>query len=566
MTSIKTEYKPYLLITIMGLLFFLPYLGLVHLFDWDEINFAEAAREMIVTGDYLTVRIDYEPFHEKPPLFIWLQALSMNLFGINEFAARLPNAVTGVFTLITLYHIGRRIFDEKFGLLWALAYSGSLLPHFYFKSGLIDPVFNLLIFLSIYYIYKFTRTALLTNNASNKNPIREIYIASLFASLAVLTKGPAAILLILLTFFVFYLYHIKKMNFPWREVLVFSGLSILPAFIWYGKDLFTGGGNIAQQFIEYQIRLLTTQEAGHGGPVHYHFIVLLLGCFPSSIIAIRGFRRQVEDTEEQRIFKRWCIMLLCVTLGVFSIVETKIVHYSSLAYPAIAFLAAYSMYSVAYRNAGWKTSTSALLGMLGLLISSALFALPVVLMNTDMYLHKITDEFTKAILMSEVSWGGYEYLIGLFYLAMIITTLLLITRRKFIKGFTILFGSTAITIFVFLPLIAPKIEQYTQSAPIEFFQSLQGKDCYVETLGYKSYAHYFYARKTQEQSAYYLGIPRGQFQEWLLSGDFDKPAFFSAKIKGHEKYLEYPGMSLLYIKNGFVFMKREIHKTGFAVK
>ena len=84
-----------LLIVIIGALSFIPFLGLTHLFDWDEINFAEAAREMIVSGNYSMVTIDFQPFWEKPPFFIWLQALSMKAFGVNEFAARLPNAICG---------------------------------------------------------------------------------------------------------------------------------------------------------------------------------------------------------------------------------------------------------------------------------------------------------------------------------------------------------------------------------------------------------------------------------------------------------------------------------------
>ena len=87
-----------IIIALLSLALFVPFLGGVRLFDWDEINFAESAREMIVTGDYLTVRINFLPFWEKPPLFIWLQVLSMRLFGINEFAARLPNAICGTVT------------------------------------------------------------------------------------------------------------------------------------------------------------------------------------------------------------------------------------------------------------------------------------------------------------------------------------------------------------------------------------------------------------------------------------------------------------------------------------
>ena len=138
-----------LLIVIIGALFFVPYLGSVNLFDWDEINFAEAAREMIVTEDYLNVRIDFEPFHEKPPLFIWIQVISMNVFGINEFAARFPNAIIGIITLLVIYNISNRLFDEHFALFWVLTYLGSILPHFYFKTAIIDPLFNLFMFLGI---------------------------------------------------------------------------------------------------------------------------------------------------------------------------------------------------------------------------------------------------------------------------------------------------------------------------------------------------------------------------------------------------------------------------------
>ncbi|RYD68901.1 MAG: phospholipid carrier-dependent glycosyltransferase, partial [Sphingobacteriales bacterium] len=141
--------KNYALIALLGAILFIPFLGRVHLFDWDEINFAESAREMIVTGNYSQVQVNYKPFWEKPPLFIWIQAASMNIFGVNEFAARFPNAIVGIFTLLILYYIGSKNTDSRLGWLWVLCYIGSFLPHFYFKSGIIDPLFNLFIFLGV---------------------------------------------------------------------------------------------------------------------------------------------------------------------------------------------------------------------------------------------------------------------------------------------------------------------------------------------------------------------------------------------------------------------------------
>ena len=67
--SISTDNKIRLGIIVISLLLFIPFLGDVHLFDWDEINFAEAAREMVITGNYSVVQINYQTFFEKPPLF-----------------------------------------------------------------------------------------------------------------------------------------------------------------------------------------------------------------------------------------------------------------------------------------------------------------------------------------------------------------------------------------------------------------------------------------------------------------------------------------------------------------
>src|ERR1700679_1988920 len=114
-------------IVLLGAVLFLPFLGKVHLFDWDEINFAECAREMVAAKQYFLVTINYLPFWEKPPLFIWMQALSMKLFGVSDYAARLPNAICGIVTMLVLFRIGTLYKDKRFGLLWVLAYIGSML-------------------------------------------------------------------------------------------------------------------------------------------------------------------------------------------------------------------------------------------------------------------------------------------------------------------------------------------------------------------------------------------------------------------------------------------------------
>ena len=117
---IQSNLAQHLILAVICLLLFIPYLGNVALFDWDEINFAEAAREMLVSGNWAQVQVNFTPFWEKPPFFFWLQALSMKIFGINEMAARFPNAICGVFTLQLIFYIGKEHFGLRMALLWVL--------------------------------------------------------------------------------------------------------------------------------------------------------------------------------------------------------------------------------------------------------------------------------------------------------------------------------------------------------------------------------------------------------------------------------------------------------------
>ncbi len=532
-------------------LFFLMFNGNVNLFDWDEINFAEAAREMIVTGDYLNVRIDYQPFHEKPPLFIWFQAVSMHVFGINEFAARLPNAIFGVLTMIMLIQIGKIIFDDNFGLLWALVYFGSLLPHFYFKSSIIDPVFNFFMYGGIYYLFRFSQ-----NKIDRKTDNIFILYAGLFTSFAFLTKGPVGFLLVFLTWAMYWLLNNKTFKLPYRQVFLFTFISFLPALIWYTAIYFNNGSGMIGEFIMYQIRLLTTGDAGHEGPFYYHFLVVFLGCFPASVFIFQAFKNY-DDTPSQKSFKQFNLILLAVVLVIFSLVKTKIVHYSSLAYFPVTFLAAYTLYKVQLKQIKINMVSKIVLGIIGVIISSAFIAFPLVLMNIHKFLPDITDKLTNALLRAEVNWTGLEISVGFVIMLGIIAFFILERKRLHQHANYSLFGSIAIALFLFLPMMAPKIETYTQRAPVDFFKNLIGKDVYVHTLGYKSYAPYFYQRKELVNSRYYLKMSGAEYEEYLMFGNIDKPAYFAAKINNYEDYIKkQPELKELYRKNGYIFFAR----------
>ena len=534
----------YLGILVFSLVFLLPFLGSVHLFDWDEINFAESAREMIVTGDYVTVQIDFEPFWEKPPLFFWLQVLSMKLFGINEFAARFPNFLCGIASLSLLYFLGNRLYGHRFGILWVVSYGTAILPFFYFKSGIIDPWFNLFIFMGIAWF------VLYLDPERRDKRIKNVIFSAFFFGLAVLTKGPVAILIFVICFLVFLITRRFRISTTAGHVILFTGVLALTGGAWFLLQVLNGNIHILRDFIAYQARLFSTYDAGHSGFFAYHPVVILVGVFPASVIALKSFTKKSEETDLRKIFRQWMYIMFWVVLILFSIVRTKIIHYSSLTYFPLTFLAAWVWEKWLDRKLEISSWQMVLLWLIALILGGAAIALPLVATHPRWLIGKdfaFLDPFTRHALQANVHWSGYEWLIGVFLLAGVLISAIQILRRN-PGGMIILHVVSLLFVSASLLTFTGRIEGYTQRAAIHFFKELKGRDVYVNTLGYKSYAHLFYFGKQPPEE------PGKDDAEYLLDHETEKDAYFVIKVNKKQQILEkYPELEVLYEKNGYVF-------------
>lgn len=479
----------YVLLFAFGFCVFVFGIGATHLFDWDEANFAEAAREMVLSGDWMRVQINYEPFWEKPPLFIWMQALSMSVFGFTEFAARFPNALIGAVTLCVLYAMGKRVGHKKFALIWALVYSASWLPHFYFKTAIIDPLFNLLIFISINFFWR----------ALDHRKLGAYILSGLFLGLAVLTKGPAALLICGISIALFMAMYQGFQRISWSGFVWFCLATLLSISVWFGIDILKNGLWFTETFIAYQIRLFSTQDAGHGGPFYYHFLVLLLGCFPASVFFFQYTFSKKKRLEEYADFDlnygRWMQLLFWVTLIIFSIVKTKIVHYSSLCYLPLSFLAAREIWLWSKGAKKLRLITRSMFWAIGLILSLAIFALPILGVHKESWTHWIADPFTAANLQADVHWAYWEVVFGLLVLLCFIVFIFW-KRKNRLTALYVFFISQAISITAIVYHFTPKIEAYSQGAAISFYQSVETEeDAVIFPVGMKSYAYLFYSQK-----------------------------------------------------------------------
>jgi hypothetical protein len=243
-------------------------------------------------------------------------------------------------------------------------------------------------------------------------------------------------------------------------------------------------------------------------------------------------------------------VLFWVVLILFSLVRTKIVHYSSMCYFPLTFLGALSIYEL---NGHSKKSKLVTVGTLVIGCVSALLIIAIPFI--DRYKHEIIgkgwikDAFAVEALKANVHWSGWEFLIGLLLLISTVYFVLTFRNNRRLAMYTLLIVNVVV-----LNLIAtvylPKIEQYSQGAAIDFYKSKQGVDCHILAVGFKSYADYFYAQKRPPKDA-------NIDEQWLVNGDHKHPVFIVSKVTKKEKLkLHYPQFELIGEKNGYTFYQR----------
>ncbi len=555
--SVKT--KNILLLTGLGALLFFPGLGGVRLFDWDEINFAEISREMIVLGDYLRVHVNFKPFWEKPPLYFWMQAGAMHVFGIGEFAARFPNAINGILTLIVLYLIGCRLHNSRFGFFWALAYMGSVLPFLYAKSGIIDPWFNFFIFLGLYgFVLFYWKKDGMTGLRLTKGPWFYLLAGGLAIGLGILTKGPVAFLIAALTLGVYWVMkRFRWYAMPWH-FLAYTLAAATVMLVWYGLETWKNGPWFITEFNKYQYRLFSTPDAGHRGFPGYHFVVLLVGVFPASVFAIRSFFPLENGMpEHRRDFLLWMKILFWVVLVLFTIVKSKIVHYSSMCYLPMTYMAAVVIQEWWEGRLAFNRWMQTGLIALGAIYALAVASLPLAGMHIE-YLKPLFrhDPFGAANLEADILWTGWESIPAVVLAAVLFFSVRFFRTANLRWGIPFLFLGTAVFVMATLVAVIRKVEGYSQAAAMEFFEQRQGEDAYVRPVGYKTYGHLFYTRKPG------LTRPESLDQDWLLTGPVDKPVYFVAKVHKTDKLQVHPEIREIGRKNGFVFYRREAVTNG----
>ncbi len=318
-----------LLLAVLAFVLYFFKLGSFSLYDAAETTYGEFVKNMLVMKDWLTLHYNGAVIFDKPPLYYWFVALISKLIGFNEWAMRLPAAVSGLLTVIVTYLLGKKFYNERTGLLAGLVVMTAFQFLVQSRIAELDVVLTLFMTLAVYLFY-------LGYTSGEK----KYYLAGYFPlALGMLIKG---LLGVALPAFAIFLFLLFKRELPkLKELRLVPGLIIilLIGLPWYVAEYLIHG----QVFLDFALGFLFLARfggvvAGHTGPWYYYFLALLLGFVPWS---------QFLPVALWQTFKRWKsdpeLLTLCFIVPafiVFSAAKTKIPNYVLPLYPFLAIMVA----------------------------------------------------------------------------------------------------------------------------------------------------------------------------------------------------------------------------------
>ena len=334
-------------------------LGALGLVGPDEPRYAWIARDMHETGDYITPRLYGKPWFEKPPLYYWGAALSFKFFGVCETSARLPSAISALLATLALAWLALRLYGAEIAH-WLLLLLPTTVGMIGFShAAATDLPFAAMLTISMVFSAKLLNliprpAQQSVNSATAQVPVRSFtsftsstsftsFFFGLFLGLAVLAKGPAAIILSGGAVLLWALFTNR-----WRDALrclhpVAIASFCLTALPWYILCARRNPDFFRIFIIEHNFNRFLTPQFQHIQPFWYYALVLLIGFLPwtpllvlSVSFAALKFWHERKLSPATALFLCWSLFCLLF----FSLSKSKLPGYILPAVPAIGILLA----------------------------------------------------------------------------------------------------------------------------------------------------------------------------------------------------------------------------------
>ncbi|NPA52843.1 MAG: glycosyltransferase family 39 protein [Aquificae bacterium] len=310
----------------------------------NEAFYAEAVREMFENKNFIEIYYNYEPRFNKPPLTYWSIALSSLIFGLNEFAVRLPIVLYAIGSIILTFLIAMRLYKNvhiAFYSLFVVMFS----VQFFINSRYASPEIPLTFFftLTLYFFLVGYQT---------KRWIY-IYLSYLALSLTILTKG-YPYLIVIGGIVIFYLLIENQLSLKrfWKDFLflrVHLGIPIILVigFSWFVYMYLKFGNQFLDIYMEETIKRALTKKSKGISDLFFYIYVILWGFLPYSLVFFYSLYFSFRDKIKKHYF---ILSWIGVMFIIFTIAKGKIPTYFIQAHPALAILTGYAMYHYISKN------------------------------------------------------------------------------------------------------------------------------------------------------------------------------------------------------------------------
>jgi 4-amino-4-deoxy-L-arabinose transferase-like glycosyltransferase len=258
-----------LLLLVLCVLVFWVRLGRIGLIDPDEPFYAVTAQEMVQGNDWVTPKIFGEPQFEKPIFYYWMVAASFKVFGVNEWAGRLPSALPATLLVLLVSAFTARVFNRRTGLLAGVVLASGLEYAIMSRLMLTDIVLALFIAGTLFCYW-------LAVDDEKHRP-RWVILHFVFGGFAMLTKGPVGLVVSLLATAIFSL--ITKKRHPYRGGALWVGIALYLAIgiPWYVVMTVEHGWGFLYHFIVHENIMRFLRAEHHANNHFWYYIAVLLG-------------------------------------------------------------------------------------------------------------------------------------------------------------------------------------------------------------------------------------------------------------------------------------------------
>lgn len=300
---------------------------------YDDAFFAHQGKEMVHSGDWRNIHFNGQLAFEYPPLFIWMEAASFRLFGINDFAAKLPTALCGLATIVIVYFLTYELTGQTWLSLFAMLVLAS--TQFFLKNAthaMSDVPFTFFFTLAIFLYVK-----------GLQKPIYLVFLG-LPLGLALLTRSVVGLLAV--GIIIAHLILTKRYEFlrsPWLAL----GLLLAIAFpaVWYGLQFHLHGAEVLQAHLRFVNSKIHVESAPSGWTTAFNYPIALLKYYwpwlPFLLVGLTLQTRAMISGKDSAatLLVVWVLLILVP----FSFAQTRYPRYIMAVFPAFSVLSAMAL-------------------------------------------------------------------------------------------------------------------------------------------------------------------------------------------------------------------------------